>query len=91
MKLYKIITALFFLILGITISYAQVSDSQTISVYLSVPEFIKITNLSKDQMSFEINLSEDNLVFLESNLVFDVYANINYLLVLEFKLKNDLK
>ena len=88
-KLYKIITALFFLILGITISYAQVSDSQTISVYLSVPEFIKITNLSKDQMSFEINLSEDNLVFGD-NLVFDVYANINYLLVLEFKFKNDL-
>ena len=88
-KLYKIITALFFLILGITISYAQVSDSQTISVYLSVPEFIKITNLSKDQMSFEINLSEGYIIFQDS-ILFDVYANIDYLLVLEFKLKNDL-
>lgn len=88
-KLYKIITVLFFLLLAMSISFGQVSDSEAISVYLSVPEFIKITNLSKEQLFFEINLSEDNLVFGD-NLVFDVYANINYLLVLEFKFKNDL-
>ena len=73
MKLYKRISVFFLLILGITILSAQVSNSQTISVYLSVPEFIKITNLSKDQISFEINLSEGYMI-LQDSIFFDVYA-----------------
>lgn len=91
MQLLKstIIGLLFILTINLSLCWGQVSHNVEVGIYLTIPEFIKITNISKEKLYFEIEITENNLIFAD-NLFFDVYANIDYSLGLEFNIKDDL-
>ncbi|HOB15447.1 MAG TPA: hypothetical protein PK894_00010 [Defluviitoga sp.] len=91
MQLLKstIIGLLFILTINLSLCWGQVSHNVEVGIYLTIPEFIKITNISKEKLYFEIEMTDNDLIF-EDNLFFDVYANVDYSLLLEFKTIDDL-
>lgn len=79
-----------FIILFILIFILSFSSQQVIvSAYLTVPEFLRIINLSKESLQFTINMSSDQQIFGDK-LSFEVHSNVDYLLGIKFNLKKDL-
>jgi len=60
-----------------------------VAVYLNVPEFLRITNLSEDSLRFTIDMSSNQQVFGD-NLSFEVHSNVDYLLGISFNVEKDL-
>lgn len=84
-----ILVTLCILTINLSICWGQTSNSVEVGIYLTIPEFIKIANISKEKLYFEIEMTDNDLIF-EDNLFFDVYANVDYSLLLEFKTIDDL-
>ncbi|POZ90396.1 hypothetical protein [Petrotoga halophila] len=87
MNLFKSGIFIILIILIIILSFS--SQQVTVAVYLTVPEFLRITNLSKESLQFTIDMSSNQQVFGDK-LSFEVHANVDYLLGISFNVEEDL-
>jgi len=65
-----------------SISFA-INNETTVPIYLTVPEYLKITNLSKNRLDLYASLSNWGET-VEDSLTFSVESNINYNLRVNF-------
>ena len=77
------------LIFSIISQIFSANHQVSVEVYLQIPEYLIIKNLSKNELNFVVE-NIDNYSTFGDNLYFDVEGNVDYLISLNFLIEDSL-